>query len=462
MNKSISVDQSLQPGYREMKQMLEYLGICYWLVDLELTILDINETFLELTGGKRERLVGRDVLSLVRPGERAIIENAVEEVVKTNSAFQFELYVFGKDKKIKIPMMFHLMMNRDVMNRPVSCNVVISDISTQKNLEEKERQLSYVRRKLRQQSMKTEMIGTGKAMESVAYTILRCAEVDTPVLITGETGVGKEVAARMIHIQCNRGANPFVAVTCGALPRDLMESELFGHVKGAFTGASENRPGLFREAEGGTLFLDEIGDIEKPLQVKLLRALQEGEIRPVGDDKTYKVNLRVICATNQELLELSESGKFRQDLYYRISVVTIHIPPLRERPEDIIKLAEHFISKHPRHKRFTAISADARKSLSQYHWPGNIRELQNAVEHAMVMSREKRLDMDALPAQICAETLVHGSRGKRVKGSHQKVSADKKRVMEALDAYPGSQEAAARALGISRVTLWRRKKRYGL
>ena len=466
---SVNKDQNrnLQPGYREMKQMLDYLGISYWLVDLDLKIRDFNETFLKLTGANREKLIGRNALSLVKLEEQTIIEDALEKLHEADSAFQFEFYMFGKDKKVKTPMMFHLMMNRDKLDRPVSCNVLMMDLTTQKDLKEKERQLLHVRRKLRQQSMKTEMIGTGKAMESVAYTILRCAEVETPVLITGETGVGKEVAARMIHSQSSRSAKPFVAVNCGALPRDLLESELFGHVKGAFTGANDNRPGLFREAEGGTLFLDEIGDIEKPLQVKLLRALQESEIRPVGDDKTYKVNSRVICAPNKNLLEQSKSGEFRQDLYYRISVITIHIPPLRERPEDIIKLVDHFIGKHPKHKRFTAISTDAGKCLSEYHWPGNIRELQNAVEHAMVMSREKELDLDSLPAHIRAPLDQH-SPERTVKGTSsaltrdQKMAADKKKVMEMLDAHPGNQGAAAQALGISRVTLWRKKKRYGL
>jgi len=457
------------PDYGQMKKMLDYIGVCYWLIDLDLKILDINKTFLNMTGASKEKLVGRDVLTLVLPEERTIIENAARKMRESNTEFQFEFYVIHGDKKTKTPMMFHLMFNRDDTGRPVSCNVLLSDISLQKSLEEKDRQLFHARRKLRQEDLKTKMIGTGKAMENVFYTTLRCAEVDTPVLITGETGVGKEVTARLIHSQSSRSHQPFVAVNCGALPGDLLESELFGHVKGAFTGASSDRPGLFREAEGGTLFLDEIGDIEKRLQVKLLRALQENEIRPVGDDKTYKVNLRIICATNLDLLEHCETGEFRQDLYYRISVVAIHLPPLRERPEDIMKLAGHFIEKHPEQKRFTAISARARKCLDQYHWPGNIRELQNAVEHAMVMSREKTLRLDALPTRIrrpvprpaaAGTAFINALRPEDSKT--EKLEADKQRIMAALEKFPGSRETAARALGISRVTLWRKIKRYGI
>ncbi len=455
------------PDYGQMKKMLDYIGVCYWLIDLDLKILDINDTFLNMTGASKEKLVGRDVLTLVLPEERALIEDAARKMRESDTEFQFEFYVIHGDKKTKTPMMFHLMFNRNAAGRPMSCNVLLSDISLQKSLEEKERQLFHVSRRLRQEELNTKMIGTGKAMENVFYTTLRCAEVDTPVLITGETGVGKEVTARLIHSQSSRNRQPFVAVNCGALPGDLLESELFGHVKGAFTGAAADRPGLFREAEGGTLFLDEIGDIEKRLQVKLLRALQENEIRPVGDDKTYKVNLRIICATNQDLLQRCETGEFRQDLYYRISVVAIHIPPLRERPEDIMKLAGHFIERHPEQKRFTAISARARKCLDQYHWPGNIRELQNAVEHAMVMSREKTLRLDALPTRIRHPDLTPSPSGAGCATStlpedplDRKRQADKQRIVAALEKFPNSREAAARDLGMSRVTLWRKIKRY--
>ncbi len=459
------------PDYAGMKQMLDYLKISYWLVDLDFVLMDVNETFLELTGACREKLVGRNMLTLVQPEEATYIKEAVKKLYQSESAVQYEFYVYGRKNKVKIPVLFHLTVNRDNTGCPVSFNMLLTDISAQKKLEEKERELFHVRRKIRQESLRTQMIGTGKAMEMVFYTILRCAEVDSPVLITGETGVGKEVTARAIHSQSARSKKTFVAVNCGALPGDLLESELFGHVKGAFTGAVSNRPGLFRESEGGTLFLDEIGDMEKRLQVKLLRAIQENEIRPVGDDRSYTVDLRIISATNQDMRQLTETGDFRLDLYYRISVIPIYIPPLRERPEDIIALVEQFIRKHPKHKRFTAISPEARKLLYCYHWPGNIRELQNAVEHALVMSREKTLLPEFLPEQI-QQQIVHSGDGamNTPNPPHPSVNysknlkneAEKRAIMAALEKHRGNQTVAARELGISRVTLWRKKSMYNI
>jgi PAS domain S-box-containing protein len=456
------------PDYAGMKQMLDYLKVSYWLVDPDYVLMDVNETFLRFTGGKREKLIGRNILTLVQPEEAELIKQKFRQLTESQSAIQFELYVYGPRNRIKIPALFHLTVNRDASRHVISFNMLISDISIQKNLEKKEQELFHARRKLRQEALKDQMIGASKSMEAVIYSTLRCAEVDSPVLITGETGVGKEVVARAIHSHSIRHKNPFVAVNCGSLPGELLESELFGHVKGAFTGAISSRPGLFREAEGGTLFLDEIAEIEKRLQVKLLRAIQENEIRAVGDDRTHKVDLRIICATNQNLRQLAEAGSFRKDLFYRISVVPIHIPPLRERPEDIIKLAEHFVRTQPRNKRFTSISAKARRLLSSYHWPGNIRELQNAIEHAMVMSQEKTLLPDALPREIVQQIRTDNYNTPNYPQStlnnsrSLKREEEKNKIIAALQRHNGNQTAAAKELGISRVTLWRKKTMYNI
>ncbi len=454
------------PSYPEMKQMLDCLKISYWLVDLDFTLLDVNETFLEWTGASREKLVGRNMLTLVSPEEAAYFREQVKQIQHKDSA-EYEFYVYGPENKEKIPVMFYMMVNRNNNGQPVSCNVVISDIRAQKSLEEKERELFHARRKIRQDALRTHMIGTGRAMETVFYAIMRCAEVDSPVLVTGETGVGKEVAAREIHAHSERRDKPFVAVNCGALPGELLETELFGHVKGAFTGATTDRLGLFREAAGGTLFLDEIGDMEKRLQVKLLRAIQENEVRPVGDDRSYKVDLRLICATNQNLRQRAETGAFRLDLFYRISVIPIYIPPLRERTEDIIKLAEYFNRKHPKHMQFSAISSEARQLLYRYHWPGNIRELQNAIEHALVMSKERILQPEALPEQIqrherSSDTGKTVRTGATLNHRRDKHEFDKRKIINALKKHNGNQTAAAKDLGISRVTLWRKKTMYGI
>ncbi len=454
------------PDYKGMKKILDYLKIGFWLLDIDLRLMDANETFYELTGAQREKLLGRNILDLVPPEEAVCVENAKKKLDQSEPSAQFELYVYGPDGKSKIPILFHMTANHDDMGRQATYNMLLTDISIQKELEEKEKELFHMHRQVRHQSFRHQMIGTGREMEKVFHTMLRCAEVDSPVLITGETGVGKEVAAQAIHNQSARKEKPFVAVNCGAIHGNLLESELFGHVKGAFTGAISNRPGLFREAEGGTLFLDEIGDMDKQLQVKLLRAIQENEIKPVGDDKSYKISARFICATNKDLKQLTESGDFRQDLYYRISVVPIHIPPLREKTEDIITLAEHFIRQHPTSKRFTTISPEARRCLCRYGWPGNIRELQNAIEHAMVMSVNKTLTPESLPDQVIGfahitTQVVSNATPTPIPHSKKIVTeAEIKVIMKALEKHNGNQTAAAKELGMSRVTLWRKKIKY--
>jgi len=206
------------PDYAGMKQMLDYLKVSYWLVDPSYVLIDVNETFLKFTGGRREKLIGRNILTLVQPEEAELIKQKFRQLQENESATQFELYVYGPKNKVKIPALFHLTVNRDASGRVVSFNMLISDMSIQKNLEEKERELFHARRKIRQEALQNQMIGTSKAMEAVVYSTLRCAEVDSPVLITGETGVGKEVVARAIHAHSMRHEKPFVAVNCGSLP----------------------------------------------------------------------------------------------------------------------------------------------------------------------------------------------------------------------------------------------------
>ena len=306
-------------------------------------------------------------------------------------------------------------------------------------------------------------------MQGVFETIVRCAEVDSSVLISGETGVGKEVAARAIHGQSHRKDKPFVAVNCGALPEALLESELFGHVKGAFTGAISDRAGLFREAHEGTLFLDEIGELDMSMQVKLLRVLQERKVRPVGSDRFYPVDVRILCATNQNLSARIQQGKFRMDLYYRVAVIPLLIPPLRERAEDILRLAGHFIEKHQKKERrhLKTLSLSTQQLLLQYNWPGNIRELENVIEHALAMSRESEIAPACLPLQIlCPETVVPANIHETDlaatidDGQTRRREQEYRAITEALSMHDGKLGAAARELGISRVTLWRKRKKY--
>ncbi len=278
----------------------------------------------------------------------------------------------------------------------------LTDITNLKELKEREMELSHFRRIIRRDEIKSTMIGDSRVMVPVIHTIQRCSDVDSSVLITGETGVGKELAARAIHDHSHRKDNSFVGVNCGALPANLLESELFGHKKGAFTGAIRDRLGLFQEANGGTLFLDEIGDLTLPLQVKLLRALQEKEIRPLGSSKVFPVDVRIIAATNLNLSDMAESGEFRRDLFYRIAVIPLQIPPLRQRAGDVNRLAEHFIDLYQKEDRHNLKKPgrDSLKILNNYQWPGNIRELQNTIEYALAMSREQIILPENLPLSI--------------------------------------------------------------
>jgi len=246
------------------------------------------------------------------------------------------------------------------------------------------------------------IIARSDVMHEVFRTLRKVAGFNSTVLIQGESGTGKELIARAIHVQSQRRDHPFVAVNCGAIPDTLLESELFGHVKGAFTDASHAKAGLFEEAHRGTLLLDEIGELPLPLQVKLLRVLQEGELRRVGDTRARPIDVRVIAAGIDDLGELVKQGEFREDLFYRLNVIPIHLPPLRERRDDIPLLTEHFLERNNQRlgTRLRAFSADAMQALCDYHWPGNVRQLQNIIERAMVLSEGSIIELSDLPPKI--------------------------------------------------------------
>lgn len=249
------------------------------------------------------------------------------------------------------------------------------------------------------------LIGTSGAMREVCRLTERVAQSSATVLITGETGTGKELIARAIHHSSPRVSGPFIRVNCGALSESLLESELFGHVKGAFTSAHENRTGRFEAAHGGTIFLDEINSLSVTLQVKLLRVLQEQEFERVGDTRTIRVDSRVVAATNRDLLDEIDAGRFREDLYYRLNVVPILMPPLRERPSDIPLLAEYFVEKYAavNHRSLPRIPAVTLDALQRYAWPGNVRELQNYMERAIVLSHDGQLSLSLFPAHVRGE-----------------------------------------------------------
>jgi two-component system response regulator HydG len=264
-----------------------------------------------------------------------------------------------------------------------------------------------LRRALRERFGLENIVGSSAAMREVCDLVERVADATAPVLIVGETGTGKGLVARAIHAQSSRAAAPFVAVNCAALPENLLESELFGHVKGAFTGATANRVGLLEEADGGTLFLDEIADMALPLQAKLLHVLENGTVRAVGSNKERPINTRILAATHRELRERVASGSFREDLLYRLDVITIPLPPLRQRRDDLPQLVEHFLAKarekHPR-SPVERIAPDALERLLQHSWPGNVRELEHVTERAVLLGRSPEITGQELPPSVCAPT----------------------------------------------------------
>ncbi len=303
------------------------------------------------------------------------------------------------------------------------------------------------------------LVFASQAMSKVALRVGRVAPRDVTVLITGESGTGKERVAEAIVRASRRADKPFVRFNCAALSPELAEAELFGHTRGAFTGAARARAGLFREADGGTLLLDEVGELDPSTQAKLLRALQEGEIRPLGEDRTLKVDVRILAATNRDLPALAAAGRFREDLLYRLKVVALEIPPLRERPEDIPVLARHFLARAAQRCGVppVQVTRDMLDRLTTYSWPGNARELENALESAVALSPDGALDLSLLPSASSAPQQPAPARLRELVSAYERGL-----IVSALDAAKGNQSEAARLLDIGRATLQDKMHKYGL
>jgi len=293
------------------------------------------------------------------------------------------------------------------------------------------------------------LIGESPAMQWLATTIDKAARAEATVLITGESGTGKELVARAIHYKSSRAAAPFVPVNCSSIPEGLLESELFGYVKGAFTGAHETRAGFFQTAEGGTVFLDEIGETPLSIQVKLLRFLQEKEVTMVGSTRTRQVDVRIITATNRNLEQLVQKGRFREDLFFRLNIVTLHLPPLRDRGDDILLLTRHFAAKYATANGMEAavFTEPALKAMLGYHWPGNVRELENTVHRLVVMTDGTRIDITDLPPHMRYTVTDNRSPLRPLK------DVEREHIRRVLELMDGNKSKAADVLGIDRKTL---------
>jgi DNA-binding NtrC family response regulator len=323
------------------------------------------------------------------------------------------------------------------------------------------RENENLRAQLRERYGLPGLIAQSPAMQAVLDLVERVAPTDATLLIQGESGTGKEVIAKAVHHASARAARPFVAVNCGAVPETLLESELFGYMRGAFTGAAAAKPGLFEEADGGTLLLDEIAEMPASLQVKLLRALQSGEVRRLGATQSMTIDVRVIAATHGDLATLIGEGRFREDLYYRLNVIQIVLPPLRDRREDIPALAAHFLARAAgKLGRERRLSPPALERLLRYPWPGNVRELENAVERAAILSRSDRVEPDDLPPHVSAGLQLGPSPA--LPRQISLADAERAHILQTLERFGRNHSGAAEALGIGRTTLWRKLKEYGI
>ncbi len=319
-----------------------------------------------------------------------------------------------------------------------------------------------LRLRLQKRSEPSLLLGVSESVQAIVRSIDEVAQSDVTVLIEGESGTGKELVARSIHLQSRRGARPFISVNCAALPEQLVEAELFGHVKGAFTGAMANKPGRFQLADGGTLFLDEIGDLSPKGQGDLLRVLEDGAFRMVGGTELVRVNVRVIAATNKYLQETVRAGKFREDLFYRLQVLPIQIPPLRARPEDIPVLVEdflrHFLAKHKRRRK--QISAEAMQLCQRFPWPGNVRQLRNMIERLVITHRGSTVEVANLPDFLRDHDQATSTF--MVRPGMSLAEVEKLHIRQTLTHVTDNREEAAKALGISRRTLQYKLKQHGL
>ncbi|HLM57297.1 MAG TPA: sigma-54 dependent transcriptional regulator [Pyrinomonadaceae bacterium] len=349
----------------------------------------------------------------------------------------------------------------DYITKPFVNEDLLQSVKNALRQRELFRENRNLRRELDRRYSFSEIIGTSEALQRVFRLVEKVAATNTNVLIYGESGTGKELIARAVHHNSPRSDRPFVAVNCGALPETLLESELFGHTKGAFTGAAAARPGLFRSAEGGTVFLDEIGEVSPTMQVRLLRAVQEHEVTPVGSNRAERFDARIVCATNRDLEKEVTEGRFREDLFYRLNVIEIHLPPLRERREDIPLLVRHFVKRTAREQAQPekAIEQAAMSAFINYNWPGNVRELQNAVERAFTLSGDQ-MDLQSLPPRV-RDSAGHAPAVRDPDGLRPTLAEVERRyILETLASVNQDKARASNILGIDLSTLYRKLKRY--
>ncbi|MDO9585258.1 MAG: sigma 54-interacting transcriptional regulator [Syntrophales bacterium] len=428
--------------------ILDSIADGVFTIDKNRRITSFNRAAERITGFTREEAIGQFCYEVFHA---SICQNActLEEALKTgNEVIDRPLNIINKGGKT-VPISVSASVLSDGKGKVIGGVETFRDLSA----------IEELKKEIQKRYTFEDIVSKNREIQKIFNILPDVAESESTVLIEGPSGSGKELFARAIHNLSARKDNSYVVVNCGALPDNLLESELFGYVKGAFTDAHRDKQGRFALAEGGTIFLDEIGDISPVFQVKLLRILQEKEYEPLGSTKTLKADVRIMAATNRSLAEQVRNGKFRQDLYYRLNIVRIELPPLFRRREDIPLLIDHFISAFnlKRNKKITSVSDDVMDFLMRYPFPGNVRELENIIEHAFVLCHENVIGINHLPQEIIELSIE--MKPAPAEDSSPLFAAEKYTIEQTLRKHSGARAAAARDLGISTVTLWRKMKK---
>ncbi len=490
-----SMELDFQKDPSILSRVLDAVGAGFFTVDSDGIFVAWSAGAERITGYSSDEVVGQPctmlegnnckgfatLRELMATPEACPRDGVCSQECRLLSKDRRELYIHGN-----VRMLFD---EHDVLQGAVGC---FTDLTEFVLANEK---ITLLEEQTRQRDAFERMLGRSDCMQEVFRRLRLAAQSDVTVFISGESGTGKELAASAIHSVSDRRDHPFIAVNCSAIPETLLESELFGHVRGSFTGATRDKVGVFEAANGGTLFLDEIGDVSPLIQLKLLRVLQQREIRRVGDDKPMPVNVRLVTATNRNLQQLIQQGDFREDFYYRIHVFEVNLPPLRQRRDDITLLIDSFLREfsQARHRHVSGIARDAMQLLLDYHWPGNVRELRNAIEHALVTVADDTISLFDLPLEIrtvrdpggttpdagmpahSAPTSEPANSNRNtpeqdtsIQKNHTNAAltpqqlAEKTKLEELLQKTGGNKAEAARQLGVSRVTMWKKTRRYGL
>jgi PAS domain S-box-containing protein len=454
------MDKFLSDHY--WRRVIDTMSEALMIISKKGVILSVNSSFEEMTGYRADEAVGRKCTLLEC--------NACEMIINRDNSGWCKLFepnhkgvrrcrceIVKKDGAT-LPALKNASVLYDETGDLIGAVETLTDIS---EIDRLDRRVEFLSQQLDETDGYCGLIGLSSTMKKVYGIIDKAAQSDAPVIILGESGTGKELVAQAIHERGNRREGPFVQVNCAAFNESLLESELFGHVKGSFTGAMRDRKGRFETAHGGDLFLDEIGDIPLSIQVKLLRALETKQFEHVGDDRSISVDVRIITATNQNLIELISQNRFREDLYFRINVLPIQLPPLRHRKEDIPLLVETFMRRLNKktEKNVSSVSREAINALMEYHWPGNVRELRSVLHYAYTIAEKGPIDCSHLPSQFMCAAKVDNH---QVSNLGVKEEREKKELVEALAQTNGNQTRAAAILGVNRVTVWNRLRKYGI